>query len=85
MISFRSNGADYYKPDPGVVPCNSDCEKDGIQVIMTGVHHTNLEDRGPDDVKDRIAKKLAELLDDEKPLPKKAPTVIAQYAPGAPY
>jgi pimeloyl-ACP methyl ester carboxylesterase len=85
MISFRSNGADYYKPDPGVVPSEADCEKDGIQLVMTGAHHTNLEDRGPDDVKERIANKLAEFLDDEKPLPKKAPIVTAQYAPGAPY
>jgi pimeloyl-ACP methyl ester carboxylesterase len=85
IISFRSNGADYYKPDAGVVPSEADCEKDGIQLVMTGVHHTNLEDRGPDDVKDRIANKLAELLDNEKPLPKKAPIITAQYAPGAPY
>lgn len=85
IISFRSNGADYYKPDAGVVPSEADCEKEGIQLVMTGAHHTNLEDRGPDDVKDRVASRLAQFLDDEKPLPKRAPVVTAQYSPGAPY
>ena len=52
---------------------------------MTGAHHTNLEDRGPDEVKDRVAARLAELLDNEKPMPKRAPVITAQYSPGAPY
>jgi pimeloyl-ACP methyl ester carboxylesterase len=85
IISFRSNGADYFKPDAGVVPSEADCEKEGIQLVMTGAHHTNLEDRGPDEVKDKIADRLAQFLDDEKPRPKRASIVAAQYSPGSPY
>jgi pimeloyl-ACP methyl ester carboxylesterase len=85
MISFRSNGASYFKPDPGVVPSAADCEKDGIQVVMTGVPHWELNDRGTDAMKDKITDKLAQFLDDEKPTPKRAPIVTAQYSPGAPY
>jgi pimeloyl-ACP methyl ester carboxylesterase len=84
MISFRSNGGSF-KPDAGVVPSEADCEKDGIQLVMTGVPHWELNDRGSDDMKGKIVEKLAAFLDDEKPLPKKAPIVTAQYAPGAPY
>jgi pimeloyl-ACP methyl ester carboxylesterase len=85
MISFRSNGASYFKPDTGVVPSEADCEKDGIQVVMTGVPHWELNDRGTDDMKGKISDKLAQFLDDEKPLPKQASIITPQYAPGAPY
>jgi pimeloyl-ACP methyl ester carboxylesterase len=85
MISFRSNGAEYYKPDSGVVPCTTSCEKDGIQVVMTGTHHNNLSDRGPDAVKDTITAELAKFLDDDTPLPKRNSQVAAQYAPATPY
>jgi len=85
IISFRSNGAEYFRPDPGVVPCTTNCEKDGIQVVMTGTHHNNLTDRGPDEVKDTIAAELATFLDDDTPLPQRKNVVTAEYAPGAPY
>ena len=85
LISFRSNGADYYKPDSGVVPNEADCEKAGIQLVMTGAHHTNLSDRGPDDLKDNIAVELSKFLDDDKPAPRMSSIVAAQYSPGAPY
>jgi pimeloyl-ACP methyl ester carboxylesterase len=84
IISFRSRG-EGYKPDPGVVPNEADCEKDGIQLVMTGEHHDNLSDRGPDEIKGRIADKLAQFLDDDKPPPKRPSVVTAQYSPGAPY
>jgi hypothetical protein len=84
MISFRSNGG-AFKPDPGVVPSEADCEKDGIQVVMTGAPHTDLSDRGPDDLKTRIADRLAQFLDDDKAPPKRPNLVTAQYSPGAPY
>jgi hypothetical protein len=84
IISFRSNGASYFKPDPGVIPSDADCEKDGIQLVMTGVPHWELNDRGTDDMKGKIADKLAAFLDDETPAPQR-PVVTAQYSPGAPY
>jgi hypothetical protein len=84
LISFRSNGG-AFKPDPGVVPNDADCEKEGIQVVMTGAPHTDLSDRGPNALKDSIAVQLSKFLDDERPQPKKPAIVTAQYSPGAPY
>jgi len=83
MLSFRSSGG-AYKPDQGVVPNESEGEKQGIDVVMTGAPHTDLSDRGPDDLKSRIANALSDFLDKEKPVPKKPPVTV-QYAPGAPY
>jgi len=83
LLSFRSLGGDF-KPDPGVVPGDADREKEGIDVVMTGAPHTELNDRGPEALKEKISNALSEFLDKEKPLPKRPP-VTTQYAPGAPY
>jgi pimeloyl-ACP methyl ester carboxylesterase len=83
LLSFRSVGG-AYKPDQGVVPGEADREKEGIDVVMTGAPHTDLSDRGPDALKERISSALSEFLDREKPAPKRPP-VTTQYAPGAPY
>jgi pimeloyl-ACP methyl ester carboxylesterase len=83
MLSFRSNGG-AFKPDPGVVPSDAECQKDGIKIVMTGAPHTDLSDRGPEELKDRIAGTMSKFLDDDKPAPKR-PLVTAQYAPETPY
>lgn len=83
LLSFRSRG-EIFKPDQGVVPSEADREKEGIDVVMTGAPHTDLSDRGPEALKDKIANALADFLDKEKPLPKRPPVTL-QYAPGAPY
>jgi hypothetical protein len=83
LLSFRSVGGDY-KPDPGVVPGDADRAKDGIDVVMTGAPHTELSDRGPEVLKEKISNALSDFLDKEKPAPKRPP-VTTQYAPGAPY
>ena len=83
LLSFRSVGGDY-KPDPGVVPGEADREKEGIDVVMTGAPHTELSDRGPEGLKEKISNALSEFLDKEKPAPKRPP-VTTEYAPGAPY
>ncbi len=82
-LSLRSVGG-AFKPDPGVVPGESDRDSMGVQVVMTGAQHTDLNDRGPDELKNRLAGTLSQFLDDERPLPKR-PLVTTQYAPGAPY
>jgi hypothetical protein len=84
LISFRSNGG-AFKPDPGVVPSEDECEKEGIQLVMTGAPHTDLSDRGPDLLKDNIAVQLSRFLDDDRPAPKKKSVVTAQYSPGVPF
>ena len=73
-----------FKPDPGVVPSENDRESIGLQVVMTGAQHTDLNDRGADELKDRLAGMLSQFLDDERPLPKR-PIITVQYAPGTPY
>jgi hypothetical protein len=83
LLSFRSVGG-AFKPDPGVVPGEADREKEGIDVVMTGAPHTELSDRGPEELKEKISSALSEFLDKEKPAPKRPP-VTTQYAPGAPY
>jgi pimeloyl-ACP methyl ester carboxylesterase len=83
LLSFRSVGG-AFKPDPGVVPGEADREKEGIDVVMTGAPHTELSDRGPEQLKEKISSALSEFLDKEKPAPKRPP-VTTEYAPGAPY
>lgn len=83
LLSFRSVGG-AFKPDPGVVPGEADRDKEGIDVVMTGAPHTELSDRGPEDLKAQISNALSDFLDKEKPAPKRPP-VTTEYAPGAPY
>ena len=84
VLSFRSLGG-AFKPDPGVMPSEADCKKDGIQYVMTGAPHTDLSDRGPDGLKQRVLTALAKFLDDDTPPPKRPDVAAAQYAKGLPY
>src|SRR5467141_1367149 len=67
ILSFRSKDP-VFKPDPGVVPEDEDCEKAGITVVNTGYQHTDMSDRGPDNVKSTIQGMLDKFLDDDSPL-----------------
>jgi pimeloyl-ACP methyl ester carboxylesterase len=82
-LSLRSVGG-AFKPDPGVVPGEADRDSMGMRIVMTGAQHTDLDDRGPNELKGRLAGVLSQFLDDERPIPKR-PVVAIQYAPGAPY
>jgi pimeloyl-ACP methyl ester carboxylesterase len=63
ILSFRSEDP-VFKADPGVVPDDDICAKAGITVVKTGYQHTDMSDRGPDEVKSRIAGILDKFLDD---------------------
>jgi hypothetical protein len=88
ILSFRSKDP-VFKTDPGVIPDNDICEKTGITVVQTGYQHTDMSDRGPDNVKSTIEGMLHKFLDDDSPLkpvetntPKVTePGPVAQYAP----
>ena len=88
ILSFRSKDP-VFKPDPGVVPDDSTCEKSGITVVQTGYQHNWMSDRGPDDVKANIQGMLDKFLEDDSPLkpvltdmPKiTEPGPVALYAP----
>ncbi|WP_022720811.1 alpha/beta fold hydrolase [Rhodopseudomonas sp. B29] len=62
-LTFRSHDPQF-KTDPGVVPDQADCDKAGITVVRTGFQHTEMSDRGPEDVKESITASLDKFLDD---------------------
>jgi hypothetical protein len=88
ILSFRSKDP-VFKADPGVVPDDAICEKSGITVVQTGYQHTDMSDRGPQEVKQTIQGMLDKFLDDDSPLrpvetdmPKiTEPGPVALYAP----
>ena len=67
ILSFRSKDPQF-KTDPGVVPNKDVCEKSGITVVQTGYRHTDMSDRGSDDVKSTIEGTLDKFLEDDSPL-----------------
>ncbi len=67
ILSFRSHDA-VFKPDPGVVPDDDVCEKAGITVVNTGAQHTDMSDRGPEALKEKIQGLLSKFLDDDSKL-----------------
>jgi hypothetical protein len=62
ILSFRSRD-NQFKPDPGVVPDQEECEKAGITVVDTGFQHNDMRDTGPDDAKASIQGMLNKFLD----------------------
>lgn len=88
ILSFRSKDP-VFKADPGVVPDDDTCEQSGITVVNTGFQHTDMSDRGPDNVKTSIQGVLDKFLEDDSKLapvdtnkivvPKPGP--VAQIAP----
>jgi len=91
ILSFRSKD-NQFKPDPGVVPDEEQCEKAGITVVDTGYQHNDMRDTGPDGAKTSIETMLNKFLDstdsamapvDTKKLPKvlTEPGPVSLYAP----
>ena len=77
ILSFRSKDP-RFKADPGVVPDEQQCEQSGITVVQTKYQHTEMSDRGPEDVKVDIQEQLDKFLDDKSklaPVPTKVPNV----------
>ena len=62
ILSFRSKDTQF-KPDPGVVPDEEQCEKAGITVVDTGYQHNDMRDTGPDAAKNSIQSMLNRFLD----------------------
>lgn len=63
ILSFRSKDPNF-RTDPGVLPTASQAKADGIDIINTGALHTQLSDRGPDSVKEKIQATLDKFLRD---------------------
>jgi pimeloyl-ACP methyl ester carboxylesterase len=87
ILSFRSKDP-RFKTDPGVLPPRGVRERSGISVVQTGYQHTDMSDRGPDNVKSAIHGMLDKFLDDEsplRPLVTNAPPLMTDAGPVAPY
>jgi pimeloyl-ACP methyl ester carboxylesterase len=63
ILSFRSDDPNF-KTDPGVLPNAAQALKDGIDIIKTPFQHTQMSDRGPDSVKEKIQQALDHFLSD---------------------
>jgi len=63
ILSFRSKDPNF-RTDPGVLPTPAQAKADGIDIINTGALHTELSDRGPDAVKEKIQATLDKFLGD---------------------
>jgi hypothetical protein len=63
ILSFRSKDPNF-RTDAGVLPSAAQATKDGIDIINTGALHTELSDRGPDSVKEKIQATLDKFLQD---------------------
>lgn len=67
ILSFRSDDP-RFKTDPGVIPDRAVRDKAGITVIDTGAQHTEMSDRGPNSVKQKIEDMLDKYLDNDSVL-----------------
>jgi hypothetical protein len=63
ILSFRSKDPNF-KTDAGVLPSPKQAKAGGIDIINTGALHTELSDRGPDSVKEKIQATLDKFLGD---------------------
>ena len=88
ILSFRSKDPQF-KPDPGVVPAEEVCEKAGITVVNTDFQHNDMRDTGPDQAKTSIKDMLEKFLQEDSPLKpvdtRKAPPLMTEAGPVAPY
>ena len=61
ILSFRSSDPNFVT-DPGVLPTPQKAETEGIDIIHTQFQHTEMSDRGPESVKQRIQATLDNFL-----------------------
>src|ERR1700744_1256438 len=63
ILSFRSKDPNF-KTDPGVLPSSAQAKINGIDIVNTGALHTDLSDRGPGSVTEKIQSTLDKFLRD---------------------
>jgi hypothetical protein len=94
ILSFRSKDPNF-KTDPGVLPNAQQAVKDGVDIIKTPFQHTEMSDRGPDSVKEKIQGTLDRFLggknsrelspnNTDQPLVSNPPSDPSAPAPAAP-
>ena len=62
ILSFRSHDPEF-KTDPGVIPSEDVCEKEGITVVKTEFHHNDMRDTGSERAKSSIQGMLDKFLE----------------------
>jgi hypothetical protein len=67
ILSFRSKDPEF-KTDPGVVPDEDTCEKNGITIVQTTYQHNDMRDTGPEEAKASIQGMLDRFLTDDSAL-----------------
>jgi hypothetical protein len=85
ILSFRSKDPNF-KTDPGVLPTPEQAKADDIDIVNTKFQHTDMSDRGPDSVKEKIQATLDAFLgkgssSDLAPAPADNPFVFNAGAP----
>jgi hypothetical protein len=80
ILSFRSKDTQF-KPDPGVVPGDEECEQAGITVVNTGFQHNDMRDTGPDEAKSSIQSMLNKFIEESdksalQPVETRVPDVL---------
>jgi len=63
ILSFRSKDP-HFRTDPGVLPTAQQAKADDIDIVRTRALHTDMSDRGPDSVKEKIQAALNHFLSD---------------------
>ncbi|MBR0712946.1 alpha/beta fold hydrolase [Bradyrhizobium liaoningense] len=61
ILSFRSKDPNF-TTDPGVLPTAEQAKSRGIDIVHTGAQHTEMSDRGPNSVKEKIQATLDQFL-----------------------
>src|SRR3984893_13234607 len=83
ILSFRSKDP-RFKTDPGLIPPEQGRERTGLTCVQTSYQHSDMSDRGPDDVKATIQGTLDKFLaDDSALMPVETKTPPAMTEPGA--
>lgn len=63
ILSFRSKDP-HFVTDPGVLPTPEEAKSRSIDIVHTGAQHTEMSDRGPSSVKEKIQETLDRFLRD---------------------
>jgi hypothetical protein len=63
ILSFRSHDP-VFKTDPGVIPSEDVCEKEGIKIVRTDFQHNDMRDTGSEEAKSSIQSMLDQFLVD---------------------
>src|SRR5215831_9846742 len=90
ILSFRSDDP-VFKTDPGVIPSDDVCKKEGITIVKTKFQHNDMRDTGADEAKASIEGMLDKFLADTDTgdlAPVSTPKVldpgpVAPYVPSA--